>query len=267
MVKNYKASISLELRYTVSRGRDTYGYNICTLYVNGERVSACNGGGYDMQGTSLGNWIASAYADRLLRLKSADMPAQSHWSYADKPQWLCCDMECLIDLDNPRDGLRIESTIPTGTIDRFPDVEPRCPKCGGEMRCDTQDGQRIDDGRSFYGLRFTDPNYNPGKARIGSDCSDRTLSDGAEGKTVEQAEAEGISFGLERLSAAYAQTSPHATRRHRVPSIDGACGMSSVQSIMAAIGLTMEYIPTRGKNSQQYLLHDTGRVLHAAKTK
>lgn len=47
----------LEFRWTVSRGRDTYGYNICSLYVDGKKFSSCNGGGYDMKGTSLGAWI------------------------------------------------------------------------------------------------------------------------------------------------------------------------------------------------------------------
>ena len=40
-------------KWTVSRGRYTYGYNICTMYLhrrNGDKVkvSSCNGGGYDM---------------------------------------------------------------------------------------------------------------------------------------------------------------------------------------------------------------------------
>ena len=59
---------TLEFRWTVSRGRDTYGYNICSLYADGRKVARCNGGGYDMKGTCLGNFIASHYADRLVKL-------------------------------------------------------------------------------------------------------------------------------------------------------------------------------------------------------
>ena len=58
---------NLKFRWTTSRGRDTYGYNICSLLVNGEKVAACNGGGYDMEGTSLGDWIARKFKDKLLK--------------------------------------------------------------------------------------------------------------------------------------------------------------------------------------------------------
>lgn len=68
-MKSTHEAYNLEFKWTVSRGRDTYGYNICTLYVGGRKVSACNGGGYDMQGTSLGEWLAVAFKDDLLKLK------------------------------------------------------------------------------------------------------------------------------------------------------------------------------------------------------
>lgn len=45
--------------WTISKGRDTYGYNICTAFVEGQKVGQVNGGGYDMQGASLSGWIAS----------------------------------------------------------------------------------------------------------------------------------------------------------------------------------------------------------------
>ena len=48
---------TLEFIWTVSRGRETYGYNICSLYSNGVKVSSCNGGGYDMQGVCLANYL------------------------------------------------------------------------------------------------------------------------------------------------------------------------------------------------------------------
>jgi len=58
-------------KWTVSRGRDTYGYNICTLYIDGKKAARCNGGGYDMQGTCLGNWLAVHAKDLLLKLKES----------------------------------------------------------------------------------------------------------------------------------------------------------------------------------------------------
>jgi len=60
----------LHFKWTVSRGRDTYGYNICTLLVDGEKVGKCNGGGYDMQGTSFAQWLQNNYQHELLQLFS-----------------------------------------------------------------------------------------------------------------------------------------------------------------------------------------------------
>jgi hypothetical protein len=55
----------LKFRWTVSRARDTYGYNVCTLYVDGKKAARCSGGGYDMEGTVLGLWIASRFRHQL----------------------------------------------------------------------------------------------------------------------------------------------------------------------------------------------------------
>lgn len=55
----------LEVKWTVSRGQDTYGYNICSLWSHGCKVATCMGGGYDMLGTSLGNYLESAYQKEL----------------------------------------------------------------------------------------------------------------------------------------------------------------------------------------------------------
>lgn len=56
------ARLYLTERWSISRGRDTYGYNICTIEVSdhfgaGQDLrhtrGQCKGGGYDMAGTSL----------------------------------------------------------------------------------------------------------------------------------------------------------------------------------------------------------------------
>jgi hypothetical protein len=182
---------TIEITWGTSRGRDTYGYTVCSLRYNGRLISRCNGGGYDMRGTVVGNFVTWAFAPELRLLKPSDMPQQHHYDYQTK--------------------------------------------------------QRVDDERSFYGLRFIDPDYNPGKAVIGEDCSDRTLADDSTGLTVEQAEEKGVSFGLERLQAAYKATAPHATERHTIPSIDGACGMSSVERIFNGLGLGLRQIVNRSK--------------------
>ena len=88
----------------------------------------------------------------------------------------------------------------------------------------------------FYGLTFHDPNYDPGQRVIG-------------GETIEEREEAGKSFGLERYQSFYAESSKTPTPKHIIPSINGACGFSSVERILKAIGCCLEYIPTRGNNS------------------
>ncbi len=66
----YKAPILLKFKYTVSKGQNTYGYNIVSLYANGEKVASTCGGGYDMKGTVLANYIIANFKDRLKALVS-----------------------------------------------------------------------------------------------------------------------------------------------------------------------------------------------------
>ena len=56
----------LAVRWSTSRGRDTYGYNICSVtdQATSKRYS-CNGGGYDMLGTSFGEWLTETYQNAL----------------------------------------------------------------------------------------------------------------------------------------------------------------------------------------------------------
>lgn len=56
----------LTVSWSVSRGRNTYGYNICRLddYGTGKRYR-CNGGGYDMQGTVFAEWLQDQYQKRM----------------------------------------------------------------------------------------------------------------------------------------------------------------------------------------------------------
>lgn len=157
-----KLGTVLTVKWGVSRGRDTYGYTLCSLYADGTKVAACNGGGYDMRGTVIGNWIARAFRE--------------------------------------------------------------------ELRT------KID--REFYGLRFVDPNYDPGKATVpGTD------------KTVEEREQAGDSLGLERLQAAYAQMSPLPTERHTVPYLDGACGEESMLAVLRYLGYDLKRLKVGGRRS------------------
>lgn len=149
----------LSFKLTVSRARNTYGYNICTLKVDGKKVAQCNGGGYDMKGTCLGSWVAYHFKDELLKFKE-----------------------------------------------------------------------------EFYGLTFHNPNYDPGSKVI-------------EGQTVEEREKEGKSVGLERYQSFYSASSKLPTKLHTIPSINGACGFSSVEAILKEIGYTLKYIVEEGDNT------------------
>ena len=159
----------LEFKWTVSRAQDSYGYNIVTLYVDGTKVSRCNGGGYDMQGTCLGDWVARHFEKEILGLKT-----------------------------------------------------------------------------EFYGLTFHDPNFNPGKAVL------------EDGKTVEEKELKGESLGLDRYQQFYKASNPLPTERHIIPLINGACGFSSVERVLTAIGYHLRWIPTRKRDDSLYELVKEG---------
>lgn len=62
----------LSVSWSISRGRDTYGYNICRLddRAAGKRYR-CMGGGYDMIGTVFGEWLQERYQERLFALFNA----------------------------------------------------------------------------------------------------------------------------------------------------------------------------------------------------
>jgi len=57
LLKKYGQEYVVKFKWSVSRGRDTYGYNICTAYVDGQKVGKSMGGGYDMKGAALAKWL------------------------------------------------------------------------------------------------------------------------------------------------------------------------------------------------------------------
>ena len=62
-------STFLSLSWSVSRGRDTYGYNIARLDDrNTDERFRCSGGGYDMVGTIFGKWLSANFQQELCEL-------------------------------------------------------------------------------------------------------------------------------------------------------------------------------------------------------
>lgn len=59
----------LTLSWSISRGRGTYGGNICRLDdTTTDKRYRCSGGGYDMTGTVLGDWLTDVYQSELQAL-------------------------------------------------------------------------------------------------------------------------------------------------------------------------------------------------------
>lgn len=145
-----KNNYNLKFSWTVSRGRDTYGYNICTLYVDGVKRGRCNGGGYDMQGTALAQFIESEFKEELVK-----------------------------------------------TIKN-----------------------------EYYGLCFFDPNWKPS-----AECLEQEKKDELTKLT-----------GLARYQDFYKQTSKIPTKKHILPTINGACGVNSVERILNALGYVFKCI-------------------------
>lgn len=85
----------LSLSWSVSKGANTYGYNICRLddRNNGKRFR-CLGGGYDMIGTVFGEWLQHYYQSELLKIKDGDFYGMTY--RADKNH-VTLDGACGID--------------------------------------------------------------------------------------------------------------------------------------------------------------------------
>ena len=73
----------LAISWSTSRGRDTYGYNLCRLdsRATGARYRAC-GCGYDMVGTVLGDWLESEYQDKLRAFVAANADQLTDCGYS-----------------------------------------------------------------------------------------------------------------------------------------------------------------------------------------
>jgi hypothetical protein len=75
---------NVQISWAVSRGRDSYGYNICRAdsYVLGQRFKTI-GGGYDMIGTVIGQYIQHRFENELLKLVSDNQanlkPSHGEW--------------------------------------------------------------------------------------------------------------------------------------------------------------------------------------------
>jgi len=58
----------IEVKWGISRGRDTDGYTTCGLYANGRKMASCSGGGYDLRGTVFGDFLEKEFQPELLKM-------------------------------------------------------------------------------------------------------------------------------------------------------------------------------------------------------
>lgn len=54
-----------EIKWSISRARDTDGQNICTLRIDGVKVARAVGGGYDMVDACFSDWINNRHQVRM----------------------------------------------------------------------------------------------------------------------------------------------------------------------------------------------------------
>jgi hypothetical protein len=107
----------LIVKRSISRGRNTNGYNIVTIWDGNERYS-CSGGGYDLLGTSFGYWLWANYKEsiqkslRPLRWGDQGRGEDQLYGYVavsnTEPGYLDggCGLECMIQIAE-RIGLRV----------------------------------------------------------------------------------------------------------------------------------------------------------------
>lgn len=70
---------SVSISWSISRGRETYGWNICraTSRQTGKTYRTM-GGGYDMVGTVVGDWFAAEYQAELQAMKEQAQAKGGH---------------------------------------------------------------------------------------------------------------------------------------------------------------------------------------------
>lgn len=74
----------LKVKWSISRGYETAGYNICTLTdeSTGKRYRSL-GGGYDLLGTVFGEWLQETHQDALARIAGRAHQTVTHTTGSD----------------------------------------------------------------------------------------------------------------------------------------------------------------------------------------
>lgn len=86
----------LEISYTISKARDTYGYNVVTLREGAQKFK-CSGGGYDMLGTVFAEWLENNYMESLKTLKPYSREQQELRDFDNYGLFACPDGSLRLD--------------------------------------------------------------------------------------------------------------------------------------------------------------------------
>lgn len=88
-----RGSLPVKFKWSISRGYNTYGYNICSLVTwNNCKLGSCNGGGYDMKGTALAGFLNVAFKDELIALNETLARDYNNRGYNGYSDGLECDL-------------------------------------------------------------------------------------------------------------------------------------------------------------------------------
>ena len=90
---------NLIFKWTISKARDTQGYNIVTL-VDGDKKYKALGGGYDMQGTVFAHWLWANHKEEIIsKLKGREKDFYGFFAM-DSSYRIdgACGLDCMITI-------------------------------------------------------------------------------------------------------------------------------------------------------------------------
>ena len=186
----------LSITYGTSRGRDTYGYNLVTLREHGQKKASTCGGGYDMRGTVLGDYIEKEFAAELCAINPETMPENFDW-VADELACICYECTNKNYINSLDDDGKISPTKYKPVLARkeaWDSPLPICPHCGEPMERERGAGERVNRGRYYYGLEFYDNNGK--RSRVPTATHTRPSIDGACGVESVRRIAEAIGLDI-----------------------------------------------------------------------
>ena len=87
---------TLEIKWTISKALETYGYNRVSLY-DGMKKYSCLGGGYDMLGTVFAYWLWANYKEKIIEKIKPDGEPNGFYGYYNRNGVQNIDGACGLD--------------------------------------------------------------------------------------------------------------------------------------------------------------------------